>query len=96
MYRGGNTPYWCVYTVAHSLLAQLYTMVQTIGGPTDSKSKRKEKKRGRERERGKIIEQKKSKHLDPTYRVGYNALINEGHQDRHAVPAKNLIWANTV
>lgn len=94
MYRGGNTPYWCVYIVAHSLLAQLYTMVQTIGGPTDSRSKRKEKKR--DGERGKIIEQKKSKHLDPTYRVGYNALINEGHQDRHAVPAKNLIWANTV
>lgn len=57
---------------------------------------KEKRKREAERERGKIIEQKKSKHLDPTYRVGYNALINEGHQDRHAVPAKNLIWANTV
>ena len=93
MYRGGNTPYWCV--IYCGLLAQLYTMVRKplVDQPI---RKVKEKKRERERKREKIIEQKKSKHLDPTYRVGYNALINEGHQDRHAVPAKNLIWANTV
>lgn len=81
-------------TMAHGLLAQLYTMVKPVGQP---RRKLKKKRRRRRRRKSHRVGKGQCRNIwIPLTESRHNALINEGHQDRHAVPAKNLIWTNTV